>query len=249
MSGASATSSSVIEVRAVISSGIGHSGSTKISNVSIISPPFILAAFLIGEGVSVFGVLLLIAVSFWALRLTANWAYTFHGLNHQDWRYTMLSEKTGAFYPFVNFVGIHLVPTLVVYGCILPAVYAVREGIVANVWSILFLCVSVLAAVMQGLADIEMHKFRKDRKSTFIRIGLWKHSRHPNYLGEILMWWGIGLSVVCACPEQWYLIFGAVSNTVLFLCVSIPLAEGRQSRKEGYEEYRRETRALLPIRK
>ena len=40
--------------------------------------------------------LLLIAVCVWGIRLTANWAYTFHGLGHQDWRYTMLKETSGA---------------------------------------------------------------------------------------------------------------------------------------------------------
>jgi steroid 5-alpha reductase family enzyme len=63
------------------------------------------------------------------------------------------------------------------------------------------------------------------------------------------MWWGIGLSAVCAMPNMWYLIFGAVANTVLFLSVSIPMADGRQSRKEGFAQYKAETRMLLPIRK
>ena len=202
-----------------------------------------------GKDLTALGVLLIIAVSFWAVRLTANWAYTFGDLTHQDWRYTMLKEKTGVFYPIINFVGIHTVPTLVVYGCILPAVYAVCEGLSANIASILFLCISLCAATVQGIADIQMHKFRKNRKSAFIRIGLWKYSRHPNYLGEILMWWGVALSVICAEPDAWYLAAGALSNTVLFLAVSIPMADGRQSRKEGFEEYKKQTRMLLPIKK
>jgi len=182
-----------------------------------VQPPVILTAFAIGESLTALGVLLLFAVLFWAIRLTANWAYTFKGLCHQDWRYTMLCEKTGAFYPLVNFVGIHMVPTLVVYGCVLPAVYAIREGCDANVGSVILLCVSIFAVVMQGIADVQMHKFRKKRDTAFNRRGLWKYSRHPNYLGEILMWWGVGLSVVCAEPCAWYLLVGAASNTLLFL--------------------------------
>jgi steroid 5-alpha reductase family enzyme len=209
----------------------------------------ILLAFAFGRELTVLGVLLLVAVFYWAVRLTANWAYTFGNLMHQDWRYTMLHEKTGVFYPFVNFVGIHMVPTLVVWGCILPAVYAVREGLAANPASIAFVLLSVLAASMQGIADIQMHTFRRHRDGAFIRRGLWKYSRHPNYLGEILMWWGVGLAVVCAAPQAWYLLGGAIANTVLFLAVSIPLAEGRQSRKPGYAEYKKQTRMLLPIRK
>ena len=214
-----------------------------------VQPPVILVAFALGKDLTAFGIFLLIAVSFWAIRLTANWAYTFANLYHQDWRYTMLKEKTGVFYPVINFVGIHMVPTLVVYGCILPSVYAVREGLSANLGSVLFLCLSLGAAAMQGTADIQMHRFRKNRDSAFIRRGLWKYSRHPNYLGEILMWWGVGLAVVCAAPNMWYLAAGALANTVLFLTVSIPMADGRQSRKEGFAEYKKQTRMLLPIKK
>lgn len=214
-----------------------------------VQPPVILVAFAIGKELTSLSVLLLVVVCFWAIRLTANWAYTFANLNHQDWRYTMLKEKTGVLYPLINFVGIHMVPTLVVYGCILPAVYAIREGLEANIASILFLCLSLGAAFMQGIADVEMHKFRKHRDGVFIRQGLWKYSRHPNYLGEILMWWGVALSVVCAAPNAYHLAFGAVANTILFFAVSIPMADKRQSRKDGFAEYKQQTRMLLPIKK
>lgn len=214
-----------------------------------VQPPVILAAFAFGRRLTALGVLLLLAVFFWGIRLTANWAYTFSGLYHQDWRYTMLKEKTGRFYPLINFIGIHMVPTLVVYGCTLPAVYAIINGTEANIGSVIFICVSFGAAIMQGIADIQMHSFRKNRIGTFIRCGLWKYSRHPNYLGEILMWWGVALSVVCAAPEALYLLSGAIANTALFFSVSIPMADGRQSRKEGFAEYKKETRMLLPIKK
>ena len=214
-----------------------------------VQPPVILIAFAIGRELTALGILLIIAVSYWAVRLTANWAYTFGGLDHQDWRYTMLKEKTGAFYPLINFIGIHMVPTLVVYGCILPAVWAIRSGIGASLGSVIFICVSLCAATMQGVADLQMHAFRKNRSGQFIRNGLWKHSRHPNYLGEILMWWGVALSVICAAGEAWYLAAGALANTVLFFAVSIPMADGKQAKKEGFAEYTKQTRALLPIGK
>ncbi len=194
-------------------------------------------------------ILPLIAVLLWGIRLTANWAYTFYGLGFQDWRYTMLCEKTGKLYPVVNFVGIHLVPTLVVYGCVLPIAFTFEEAPAFNAGAAVFFALSVAATVLQGAADIQMHRYRKNRNGTFMRNGLWKYSRHPNYLGEILMWWGVALAYVCVMPSRWYLIAGAVANTLLFLCVSIPLAEGRQSRKEGFAEYKKQTRMLLPLPK
>lgn len=214
-----------------------------------VQPPVILIALAWGRELTMLGTLLIVVVLFWGIRLTANWAYTFADLMHQDWRYTMLREKTGAFYPLINFIGIHMIPTVVVYGCILPAGYAIMNNVNITMLSVVFLSVSLFAAMMQGVADIQMHKFRKNRKAPFIRVGLWKYSRHPNYLGEIFMWWGVALAVVCAAPDGWYLAAGAAANTVLFFTVSIPMADGRQSRKEGFAEYKKQTRMLLPIRK
>ena len=214
-----------------------------------VQPIVIVLAFAVGKPLSLLRALLIMAVLLWGTRLTANWAYTFYGLNHQDWRYTMLKEKTGKKYPLVNFVGIHMVPTLVVYLCCLPLGYAFQNDIRATDWSIVFIILSLGATALQGVADYQMHRYRKNKKTAFIREGVWTYSRHPNYLGEILMWWGIGLSVFMASDFKWYLLTGALANTLLFLFVSIPLADGRQSKKEGFEEYKAETNKLFPFPK
>lgn len=194
-------------------------------------------------------VLPLIAVALWGIRLTANWAYTFKNLTAQDWRYTMLKEKTGKLYPLVNFFGIHLVPTLVVYACILPVVYTLADAPAFNIGAAVFFIVSLAAVLLQGTADCQMHAFRKRGTGGFIRSGVWKWSRHPNYLGEILMWWGIGLAGLCVMPQRWYLLLGAVLNTLLFLFISIPMADTHQARKKGFEAYKSQTRMLLPFPK
>lgn len=214
-----------------------------------VQPAVILIAYAIANGLNASRALCLIAVCLWAVRLTANWAYTFGDLTHQDWRYTMLAEKTGKFYPIINFVGIHLVPTLVVYGCTLPAAYLFQVQLGVNLGSILFFLVSIGAACLQCVADVQMHRFRKRKTGGFIRDGVWKYSRHPNYLGEILMWWGIGFATFSVATNVWYLLAGALANTLLFTFVSLPMAEKRQAKKEGFAEYKKQTRMLLPIPK
>lgn len=219
-----------------------------------VQPIVIVCAFAIGKELTLSRILVLVAVLIWGMRLTANWAYTFHGLKCEDWRYTMLHGKTGKLYPFVNFTGIHLVPTLVVYGCILPAVFLFESAAGCNTITVIGFLISVFAFTVQGAADIEMHSFRILKNSgkitdNFNRNGLWKYSRHPNYLGELLMWWGVAISVVSVMPQNFFLIAGAFANTCLFLLASIPMADGRQARKEGYDEYKNETRMLLPIKR
>lgn len=214
-----------------------------------VQPMVIIVGLSIGKSLGLLQILLLIAVFYWGLRLTVNWAYNFTDFQYQDWRYVMLKEKTGHFYPVINFIGIHMVPTVVVYFCTIPAAYAIMNGLSVNIGSIIFILVSISAATLQGIADIQMHKYRKNRTTTFNRNGLWKYSRHPNYLGEILMWWGIGFAVVVTNFELWWLLLGPLLNTILFLSTSIPLAEKRQSRKPGFEEYKKETRYLLPFKR
>lgn len=233
--------------------------SLAFSNASVydpywsVQPLVIVWLYGLTKGLDIFGILLTVVISFWALRLTANWAYTFKNLLHQDWRYTMLKEKTKKFYPFVNFFGIHLVPTLIVYACTLPAVFVIEKYIEIKAGSFVFLAISLLAVCLQGISDWQMHRFRKSedsQKGNFIRLGFWKYSRHPNYLGEILMWWGIALAVFFADFSYWYLLGGAFFNTLLFVFISIPMAENHQrQRKEGFDEYKLETRMLFPIKK
>lgn len=239
----------------IVATAVTFAFSLIFSNASVydpywsVQPLVICVAFALGKNLTLMHILPLVAVGLWGVRLTANWAYTFGGLTHQDWRYTMLAQKTGKAYPIINFVGIHLVPTLVVYGCILPVVFLLESSGEINALSVVAFIVSLIAVTLQLVSDIQMQAYRKNRTTPFIRVGLWKYSRHPNYLGEILMWWGIALYALSVTPTMWWLIAGAVANTVLFLAVSIPMADGRQSKKEGFTQYKKQTRMLLPIYK
>jgi len=239
----------------VVATAVTFLFSVILKNASVYDPywsvlPIVVIAFYATQTpLTTVRLLPFIAILLWGLRLTLNWAYTFHGLTHQDWRYTMLKEKTGVLYPLVNFFGIHLFPTLVVYGCILPAVFTFEMELSLNAGSVIFFILSIGAIVLQGVSDIQMHAYRKNRTTPFIRKGLWRYSRHPNYLGEILMWWGIALAFVSVMPSMWYLCAGALINNLMFVFISVPLADGRQSKKQGFDEYKRHTRTLLPIKK
>ncbi|NLO63368.1 MAG: DUF1295 domain-containing protein [Clostridiaceae bacterium] len=76
------------------------------------------------------------------------------------------------------------------------------------------------------------------------------YSRHPNYFGEILMWWGVFLVMLSVRPDYVFLAVGPLINTLMFLFISIPMAEKRlAARKLGFDEYCGKTRLLLPIPK
>ena len=222
-------------------------------NASIYDPYWSVCPMVVSFGlfftskISLLSILVLVAINFWSIRLTYNWAYGFKGLEYQDWRYTKLKEEHRLIYPFINFFGIHLFPTLVVYFCMLPFVYMIKEELEFSYLSLVGFSISVLAVILQMVADYQMHKYRKGMTHGLINIGLWKYSRHPNYLGEIMMWYGIAFMLLSIRIDKWYLILGAIINMFMFLFISIPLQDKRQSKKDGYEEYKRRTRSLFPI--
>lgn len=214
-----------------------------------VQPIVIVVFFACGHMITLPSLLILISIIYWGIRLTGNWAYTFGGLKHQDWRYTKFENESGKIYPLINLAGIHLMPTLIVYLCTLPAVFVIRNELSANAGSVIGMAVCIGAATLQLFSDVQMQKYRKSGEHGLIRTGLWKYARHPNYLGEILMWWGVGIQAVSVMPDHWYLLAGALANTIMFFTVSIPLADKRQSQKPGYAEYKAATRSLLPIPK
>lgn len=229
-----------------------------VNNTSVYDPywsvqPLIIVTFLLTRfQIWNLGILLmLIALFYWGIRLTANWAYTFDSLKYQDWRYDMLKEKSKQWYPVVSLLGINLFPTVIVYLAVLPAIVFFEKG-GTNVITFLGFFICLIAASLQLFADIQMQKYRNSPhdKSSIIRIGLWKYSRHPNYLGEILQWWGIYIMMVSVQPDKWYLSIGALLNTLMFFFISIPMAEKRLATyKLNFAEYKQETRMLLPFKK
>jgi len=215
-----------------------------------VAPLSIAILLLFTKPLNLVRILVSIAVIGWGLRLTINWIYTFDNLKWEDWRYKLLKEKTGFFYPLINLLGIHLFPTLVVYLCLLPVLFIYNYDVSFNIFVLIFFVFAIFSFVLQGIADFQMHKYRKNKNGTFNRNGLWKYSRHPNYLGEILMWLNIALLAIFALNNYYFLIIGAIVNTLMFIFVSIPLAENHQrDRKPGFDIYKSETRMLFPIYK
>ena len=197
-------------------------------------------------------ILLLSFVLLWAIRLTINFIIGFNDFSYIDWRYKQIQEKTGKIYQLVNLIGIHLMPTLIVFFASTPAFMYVIDGYSFSGLNIIGLTIMLSATIIEFIADKEMKSFIKIRtsRSEINRIGIWKNTRHPNYLGEILFWYGIALIYLLPSFNNWYLIFGAITNNLMFMFISIPLADNHlKTYKANYPEYKKETWSLLILPK
>ncbi len=183
--------------------------------------------------------LLLLAVSLWGLRLTYNWARGWPGLHHQDWRYDDLQAQNGRWYWLVSLSGIHLFPTVLVFlGC-LPLFPAMTQpGRPLNGLDGLALLVALAATLIEFVADNQLRQFKLSAppKGSVLTRGLWAYSRHPNYFGEVMFWWGLFLFGLAARPDLIWPIVGALSITLLFEFISIPMIERRmRARRPDYD--------------
>ena len=189
--------------------------------------------------------------SFWAIRLTLNWAKGWPGLHHEDWRYGKLAEDTGKAYWAVSFSGIHLFPTIMVYlGCI-PMYYAMASSNPLGIWDIIAALVAVIATIIEYVSDEQLRKFKQsvsDGGSKIMDQGLWAYSRHPNYFGEVLFWCGIMIfSLGIDFQEYLWTGVGFLVMVILFQFISIPMMENRhKAKRPEYQEYVKRVSRLVP---
>lgn len=187
----------------------------------------------------------------WAIRLTMNWAHGWTGLQHQDWRYGNLQRQLGALYWPVSFSGIHLMPTLLVFlGC-LPLYFVVAApSAPLNLLDGLAVGVAVAAIWIETQADLELHRFRRQRESArdVLTTGVWRWCRHPNYLGEIGFWLALALFAGAAGVASVWAYAGVLAMLVLFEFISIPMIEKKLvEAKPEYRAYCQRTFRLLPF--
>ncbi|HLP52989.1 MAG TPA: DUF1295 domain-containing protein, partial [Chitinophagales bacterium] len=184
-----------------------------------------------------------------------NWARGWQGLVHEDWRYVMLREKNPKLYWLTNFGGIHMFPTIMVFLGMLPvyfattyAAYMLCEGFQYNDLVAVGFLVCVAAAIIALVADEQMRRFKKKAKpGEFIDEGIWKYSRHPNYFGEILFWFGLWVMQMSTAPGYWWTGIGWVAMLIMFMFASIPMMEEKNLKsKPGYADYVKRVSVLVP---
>ena len=202
---------------------------------------------------SVTDILLLAVIIIWAFRLTLNWAIRWKDLNHQDWRYIMLKERSPKIWFFTNLIGINLMPTIIVFISLVPAYFGIGSEGVINVLTIIGFVICLGAVLIEFIADRQMDLFKKSNpsKNQNIERGLWNYSRHPNYFGEVSFWWGIWLMQIGVMQGIWITITGPVVMTLLFVFISIPMMEKHiLESKPYYRNYQKQVSMLIPwIRK
>jgi len=189
---------------------------------------------------------ILTGVFIYSLRLTSNWYLNYEGLVKEDFRYKDFRERFKKYYWVISFLGIHLFPTLIVFLGLYPIYYAFTNNINYEVFIYLGVLVMFLSATISYYSDNQLREHKRSNNTTSINTGLWKYSRHPNYLAELLFWVGcyiVGLSV----GINFFASLGIIGMILLFNLYSIPKMEKKLLKnKSDYQLIINTVPRLLP---
>ncbi|MFO0689689.1 MAG: DUF1295 domain-containing protein [Myxococcota bacterium] len=192
-----------------------------------------------------------LVVVVWGTRLTWNWTRGWTGLDHEDWRYVGFRELAPRLYWPISFLGIHFFPTVIVFAGLAALYPALTTPAPLGPVDAAALAVGLAGIAFEWIADDQLRAFTTGPKQPgeTLRTGLWRYSRHPNYLGEILVWWSFYLFGLAADPGWGKLaVLAPLSMTGMFLFVSIPLIEKRSlERRKNYQQVIDETSMLIPL--
>lgn len=186
--------------------------------------------------------LITIPILIWAIRLTRNWVISWPGFIHEDFRYVDLKKGNKFRLEFINFTGIHLIPTLQVNVSLLPIYFLFTSNNLDNIsYLLLFASLfSIFAVIIETIADEQMREFRKNKlnKGKTMNKGLWRLSRHPNYFGEVMFWVGLYLMAILTVETPLWLLVSPVSMIMLFVFISCPMMDNRSLKnRHDYKDY------------
>lgn len=195
---------------------------------------------------SVRGMLLLAAVTLWSLRLSL--FITWRNWGKEDYRYETIRQNNE---PYFWFKSIYIV-----FGLQAVLAWLISYPLFAGISSIQPLqVIDALATLLfvtglywEVVADWQLARFKAkpEHAQAVMDKGLWRYSRHPNYFGECLIWWGFSLFGLAA-GSPWSLAAGVLMTLLLLKVSGVSLLEKTiETRRPAYKAYIASTNAFIP---
>lgn len=206
-------------------------------------------SFFLSDDSGARGLLVGILVTVWGLRL----AWHIHARNKgkaEDYRYLAWRKKWGKYFYIRSYFQVYLLQGVFLFLIVLP-VLLINKSAGGNLGLLDFLGVAVwlFGFYFEAVGDAQLARFIKnpENKGKLIQRGLWAYTRHPNYFGEVMQWWGIWL-IALSVSGGLLGIIGPITITFLILKVSgIPMLEKKMEENSDFAEYKRKTSVFIPL--
>lgn len=207
---------------------------------------------------TVLGFALSAIATIWAARLSIRIYLRNHG-KPEDFRYKKWREEWGNTFVLRSFLQVYMLQGLVIFLVSLPvALTNLFAGPVASVFIPLAafgILLWLIGFYFEAVGDYQLARFlgKPENKGRVMDQGLWRYTRHPNYFGESLMWWGIAIASCAALVSLSVMValLGFLSPlliTYLLLKVSgVPMLEARFAGNPEWEAYKQKTSVFIPM--
>ncbi len=189
-------------------------------------------------------------VALWGLRLSLyltkrNWG---HG---EDYRYQAMRRRHGDRFPIVSLVTVFALQGVLMWFIGLPIALAMASGEPEALTPLDYIGVTVFAVgfAFESIGDAQLARFKAnpDNKGNVMDRGLWRYTRHPNYFGDAVLWWGIYLTCAATPYGRWALLSPIVMTILLMKVSGVPLLERRMAKtRPNYADYVARTSGFVP---
>lgn len=194
--------------------------------------------------------LMTVLAALWALRLSLR-IFIRNVRKQEDYRYKKWRNEWGDWFYARSYLQVYLLQgfLMIVVGFSFVHASVYGNGAMLNSWAFFGLLVWLIGFTFETVGDWQLDQFlaTKPAEGTILSSGLWKYTRHPNYFGEVAMWWGIWL-MVATLPYSFIALVSPLTITFLILKVSgIPMLESKYENNPAFQAYKERTSAFLPL--
>jgi steroid 5-alpha reductase family enzyme len=194
--------------------------------------------------------IVLSVVAVWAVRLSVR-IFLRNKKKSEDVRYKKWREGWGRWFYIRSFFQVYILQGFLMLVVGYPLIHVVVYG--EETLSLLFVgvgfCVWLFGFLFEVVGDYQLDRFlgNTNNKGKIMQTGLWQYSRHPNYFGEVVQWWGVWCMVL-SVPFGVYAFVGPFMITVLILKVSgVPMLEESMAKNPDFEKYKKTTSVFFPL--
>lgn len=207
-----------------------------------------LAFFLAPQGYLPRKQIVVALVTIWGLRLAVHIGIRNWG-KPEDFRYAKWRQENGPRWWWISFFQVFLLQGVLMWIIAAPIGAAQTSGFPAILTplDIIGAALWIVGLLFETIGDLQLMNFKADtsNRGKILTTGLWKYTRHPNYFGEAVLWWGY--YVIALAAGAWWTIFSPILMTFLLMIVSgVAMLERTMQTRPGYEEYITRTSAFVP---
>lgn len=194
--------------------------------------------------------ILTLLVSIWSLRLGLHLFIRWLAEPGEDHRYQAMRRNNPGFWWRSLYIVFGLQGVLMWVIALPVQITLSVPAVSANLWIYPAALISVFGLLIETFADIQLTAFRKnpENKGKVLNTGLWSVSRHPNYFGDALFWWGIWCVSLTISLKVLFIIFAPALMTFLIVKISGAdlLEKSLVKTRPGYQDYMAQTNRFIP---